>query len=112
MLGRERKTSQSPGNARTQIEPPLLAIGILLPGEDAVGSVEKSRIAARASIDPRDRSGRVHAVCIGNHRRGAYQDPEFLRAYKERGKPIHVEEGRWLNSQLELIPTNEPTGSE
>jgi hypothetical protein len=41
---------------------------------------------------------------------GAYQDPEFLRPYEERGKPVHVDEGSRLNSQLELIPTNESTG--
>jgi hypothetical protein len=41
---------------------------------------------------------------------GAYQDPEFLRPYKDRGKPIHVNEGNKLNSQLELIPTSEPAG--
>ncbi len=40
---------------------------------------------------------------------GAYQDPEFLRPYEERGKPIHVDEGSRLNSQLQLILANEPT---
>jgi len=25
--------------------------------------------------------------------RGAYQDPEFLRPYRERGKPVHVDDG-------------------
>jgi protocatechuate 3,4-dioxygenase beta subunit len=41
---------------------------------------------------------------------GAYQDPEFLRPYKDRGKPIRVVEGSKLNSQLDLIPANEPPG--
>jgi Carboxypeptidase regulatory-like domain len=41
---------------------------------------------------------------------GAYQDPEFLRPYKDRGKPIHVDEGSKLNSEMELIPTSEPAG--
>jgi hypothetical protein len=40
--------------------------------------------------------------------RGAYEDPEFLRPYKDRGKPVHVDEGGRINSQLELIPANEP----
>jgi hypothetical protein len=35
--------------------------------------------------------------------RGAYMDPDFLRPYKDRGKPIRVDEGSKLNSQLELI---------
>ena len=39
---------------------------------------------------------------------GAYQDPEFLRPYKDRGKPIHVDEGNKLNSQLDLISASEP----
>jgi len=38
----------------------------------------------------------------------AYQDPQFLGPYKDRGKAIHVEEGSQLNSQLELIQANEP----
>jgi hypothetical protein len=41
---------------------------------------------------------------------GAYTDSEFLRPYKDHGKPIHVDEGSKLNSQLDLIPTNEPAG--
>jgi hypothetical protein len=41
---------------------------------------------------------------------GAYMDPEFLRPYKDRGKPLHVDEGSKLNSQLDLIPANEPAG--
>jgi protocatechuate 3,4-dioxygenase beta subunit len=39
---------------------------------------------------------------------GAYQDPESLRPYEERGKPIHVDEGSRLNSQLQLIIATEP----
>jgi Carboxypeptidase regulatory-like domain len=39
---------------------------------------------------------------------GAYRDPDFLRPFKDRGKPILVDEGNKLNSQLELIPANEP----
>jgi len=39
---------------------------------------------------------------------GAYQDPDFLRPYEERGKPIHVDEGSRLNSQLQLILANQP----
>jgi Carboxypeptidase regulatory-like domain len=42
---------------------------------------------------------------------GAYMDPDFLRPYKDRGKPIHVDEGNKLNSQLELIPANESEGA-
>jgi Carboxypeptidase regulatory-like domain len=42
---------------------------------------------------------------------GAYMDPDFLRPYKDRGKPIHVDEGSKLNSQLELIPANESEGA-
>jgi hypothetical protein len=33
---------------------------------------------------------------------GAYMDPDFLRLYKDRGKPIRVDEGNKLNSQLEF----------
>jgi hypothetical protein len=40
--------------------------------------------------------------------RGAYQDPEFLRPYRERGKPVRVDEDSRLNSQLDVIPANEP----
>ncbi len=36
---------------------------------------------------------------------GAYQDPDFLRPYEERGKPVQVEEGSRINFQLELIST-------
>ena len=39
---------------------------------------------------------------------GAYQDPEFLHTYEEGGKPVHVDEGSRLNSQLQLILANEP----
>ncbi len=31
-----------------------------------------------------------------------------LRPYEERGKPIHVDEGSRLNSQLQLILANQP----
>jgi hypothetical protein len=41
---------------------------------------------------------------------GAYMDPDFLRPYKDRGKPIHVDEGSRLNSQLDLIPADVPAG--
>ena len=41
---------------------------------------------------------------------GAYMDPEFLHPYKDRGKPVHVDEGSRLNSQLDLISANEPAG--
>jgi len=41
---------------------------------------------------------------------GAFMDPEFLRPYKDRGKPLHVDEGSKLNSQVDLIPANEPAG--
>lgn len=34
---------------------------------------------------------------------GAYQDPDFLRAYENRGKAIVVEEGARVNSQVDLI---------
>ena len=40
--------------------------------------------------------------------RGAYEDPEFLRPYREQGKPVHVDERSRINSELELIPANEP----
>jgi hypothetical protein len=39
---------------------------------------------------------------------GAYMDSDFLRPYKDRGKPIRVDEGSKLNAQLELIPASEP----
>ena len=38
---------------------------------------------------------------------GAYQDPDFLRSYEERGKSVRVEEGARLSNQLELIPAPE-----
>jgi len=40
---------------------------------------------------------------------GAYEDPEFLRPYEERGKSIHVDEGSRLNLQLQLMLATEPT---
>jgi hypothetical protein len=41
---------------------------------------------------------------------GAYMDPDFLRPYKDRGKPIRVDEGNKLILQLDLIPASEPAG--
>lgn len=41
---------------------------------------------------------------------GAYEDPDFLRAFKNQGKAIVVEEGSRLSSQLELIPGKTTTG--
>ena len=41
--------------------------------------------------------------------RGAYLDPDFLQAYEDSGKSVHVEEGSNSNFQLELIPTNDAT---
>lgn len=35
---------------------------------------------------------------------GAYQDPDFLRPYEERGKAVRVEEGARLGAELKLIP--------
>ncbi len=35
---------------------------------------------------------------------GAYQNPDFLRPYEDRGQSVRVEEGSRLNVQLELIP--------
>lgn len=38
---------------------------------------------------------------------GAYQDPEFLRPYEERGHKVRLEEGTRLSVGLELIPSEE-----
>jgi len=42
--------------------------------------------------------------------RGAHMDPEFLRPYRTAANRSNVDEGSKLNSQLELIPANEPAG--
>lgn len=38
--------------------------------------------------------------------RGVYLDPDFIQAYEDSGKPLHVEEGSTLSIQLEIIPAN------
>lgn len=35
---------------------------------------------------------------------GAYQDPEFLRRYEEKGKLVHIDEASRVTTELKLIP--------
>ncbi len=38
---------------------------------------------------------------------GAYEDPEFLKAFEAQGEPIAIREGSRESAQLKLIPTEE-----
>src|SRR5207244_7933443 len=61
-----------------------------------------------------DKSGRfvVRDVAPGDYvlfaweeiERGAYLDPDFLRAYEDRGQTVRVEDGKQTNVQLQVIP--------
>jgi hypothetical protein len=34
---------------------------------------------------------------------GAWQDPDFMRMYEDRGKPVHIPESGAASSELRLI---------
>ena len=36
---------------------------------------------------------------------GAWQDPEFIRQFEDRGKAARIDEGGTANMELRLIPT-------
>jgi len=85
---------------------------VLVPGADLR---KQSRLYKSSTIDQKGQFS-IRGIAPGDYKlfawdnvtEGAYQDPEFLRPYEERGKPVHVDEGSRLNQQLELIPSNEP----
>jgi hypothetical protein len=35
---------------------------------------------------------------------GAWQDPDFIRQFEDRGKPIRINEGGTTNIELRIIP--------
>jgi hypothetical protein len=61
-----------------------------------------------------DASGRFHVEGLppGDYRvfawedveNGAWQDPDFLRAFEDRGKPVRIGEGSTANMELRVIP--------
>ena len=61
-----------------------------------------------------DASGQIHLdnVVPGNYKlfawevveNGQWQDPDFLRLYEERGKPVHISEGGRELADLRVIP--------
>jgi hypothetical protein len=61
-----------------------------------------------------DRAGRfrMQGVAPGDYKlfawedveTGAWQDPDFMRAYENRGSPVQIREGASENLQLTVIP--------
>jgi hypothetical protein len=35
---------------------------------------------------------------------GAWQDPDFIKNYEDRGKPIHLSEGSHESAEIRVIP--------
>jgi hypothetical protein len=48
--------------------------------------------------------GDYHAFSWENVENGAWQDPDFIRQFEDRGKPIRINEGGTTNIELRVIP--------